>query len=306
VSLPSWSGKRPGKATLIWFINFTLVIYSLYTHLQPLDSFVLPIPSFKGDTPISVILILAQTPSVESADDSSAGPSAGYLRTRAGKRKVAATPPPPKKLLKVANKKRPAIKINDLPPKPFPVPTLPKCTRGKFTMHWSNRYSQHKSFFILNWFLKFTFRVGLYKILIQTLMQRIPNQAATLPRPPTSRPLLQEKGHPDLDQSTRSPFCLYPNRSITPSELHPPPLFPFTVDPRPSPLQTITPTMTDEPTLFRFTNPRGKVLTTWVARALISGEPCHRHLRKSMVDRHWVAVHDPCTKSTKFPIQNQF
>jgi hypothetical protein len=74
------------------------------------------------------------TPSAESADDSSAGPGARYPRTRAGKRKAAATPPPQKKPRKVSG-----IKINDPAPNPSPGPTPPTSTRGRFTMRRSNR-----------------------------------------------------------------------------------------------------------------------------------------------------------------------
>jgi hypothetical protein len=47
-------------------------------NLQALDSFVSSIPGFEGETPILVIPILARTPSAESANDSSVGPSVRF------------------------------------------------------------------------------------------------------------------------------------------------------------------------------------------------------------------------------------
>jgi hypothetical protein len=62
-------------------MNSLLVIDYLHTKLQALNSFISHIPGFEGDTPIPVVPILAQTPSVELDDDSSRGPSARSSRT---------------------------------------------------------------------------------------------------------------------------------------------------------------------------------------------------------------------------------
>jgi hypothetical protein len=109
-------------------------------HLQALDSLISSIHGFEGDSPVPVVLILAQTLSVESVGDSSTGPSVESSRTRAGKCKAIATPPPPKKPRKVVSKKASGVKVNDLSPKPSPDPTPPKCTQGRFTMRQSNTY----------------------------------------------------------------------------------------------------------------------------------------------------------------------
>jgi hypothetical protein len=56
-----------------------------------MDSFTSPIPGFKSDDPILVILISARTPSTVLDDDSLIGPSAGSSKIWAGKPKVTAT-----------------------------------------------------------------------------------------------------------------------------------------------------------------------------------------------------------------------
>jgi hypothetical protein len=66
--------------------------------MQALDNIISPITSFEVDTLILMVPISAQTPSIELADDSSAGPSARSPKTRAGKHKDFTTPRPPKKL----------------------------------------------------------------------------------------------------------------------------------------------------------------------------------------------------------------
>jgi hypothetical protein len=139
VRLPYSNGKGPSKTTLLWLINFLLIIYFLPMFFQALDNFTTPIPGFEGDIPIPAILISARTPSIESAHNSSAGPSAGSSRTRAGKRKAKVTSPPPKTSQKVVNKKASGVKINDLAPNPSPAPTPLKTTRSRFTMRRSNR-----------------------------------------------------------------------------------------------------------------------------------------------------------------------
>jgi hypothetical protein len=81
-----------------------------------------PIPCVEGETPISIVPLPARTPSAESAGALSKGPSDGSSRTRAGKRRAAATPPATQKERKVTSKKTPRIKIND--PAPNPPPAL--------------------------------------------------------------------------------------------------------------------------------------------------------------------------------------
>jgi hypothetical protein len=97
---------------LSWLLIFCM------RNLQALYSFISPALAFEGDIPILVILISARTPSVESTDDSSAGPNTGSSRIRDGKRMVVTTPPPPKKAKKVMGKNFGGGKINDPAPKP--------------------------------------------------------------------------------------------------------------------------------------------------------------------------------------------
>jgi hypothetical protein len=126
VRLLSWNGKGPGKTSFLQFVDFPLIIYSLDIQMRVLDNFISPILDFEGDILILAIPILARTPNAESADDASAGPGARSSRTRAGKRKVAATLPPLKKAKKVMGKRYSGIKIIDPSPKASLTWTPPK------------------------------------------------------------------------------------------------------------------------------------------------------------------------------------
>jgi hypothetical protein len=59
---------------------------SLYVYMDALDSFISPVARFEGDHPIPVILVLAWSPSGESASDPSAGANAEALRRENTKR----------------------------------------------------------------------------------------------------------------------------------------------------------------------------------------------------------------------------
>jgi hypothetical protein len=109
--------------------------------MQDLDYFAPTIPGFNGGDPVPAIPILAQVPSAELVDNSSAGPSARTSRTQVDKHKVAATPPSPNKAKKVMRKKTSGIKINDPTPKPSSTPTPPKGSQGKFTIRRSETYA---------------------------------------------------------------------------------------------------------------------------------------------------------------------
>lgn len=109
--------------------------------MQGMDNFISPVSGFEGDIPIPTIPISARIPNVESANDSSACPSARSSMTRAGKRKAATTLPPSKKAKKVVGKRFDGVMINDPVPKPSTTLTPTKGPRGKFTMRRSNRYA---------------------------------------------------------------------------------------------------------------------------------------------------------------------
>jgi hypothetical protein len=101
----SWNGNGPHKAMCLQFVECPLIIYPPYNQIHALDSFISPIPGFEGDILILAILMLARTPSAESAHDLSVGTSAGSSRTRAGKCKATTTLPPSKKAKKVGGQK---------------------------------------------------------------------------------------------------------------------------------------------------------------------------------------------------------
>jgi hypothetical protein len=65
--------------------------------MHALDIFISPVPSFNGDIPILIILVLAWPPSGEPMSGPSTGASANASKTRVGKRKATANPTPKKK-----------------------------------------------------------------------------------------------------------------------------------------------------------------------------------------------------------------
>jgi hypothetical protein len=65
--------------------------------MQALDSFISPVPGFKGDILIPAIPVLAQPPGDESTSDPSTEAGANALKNRASKRKATANPTPEKK-----------------------------------------------------------------------------------------------------------------------------------------------------------------------------------------------------------------
>jgi hypothetical protein len=106
---------------------------------QALDTFTAPVLGFEGDILIPAVSISTRTPSIDSVDDSSVGPSIGSSRTLVGKRKAAATPPKKKNPWKAMNKKASGVKINNSAPNPSSAPTPPKNTHGRFNMRRSNK-----------------------------------------------------------------------------------------------------------------------------------------------------------------------
>jgi hypothetical protein len=68
--------------------------------MQALDKFISLIPSFDGDIPILVILILTGPPGDESRSDPSVGANASTLKTQVGKRKATVNLTPQKKAKK--------------------------------------------------------------------------------------------------------------------------------------------------------------------------------------------------------------
>jgi hypothetical protein len=85
----------------------------LIVQMQDLDSFISPIPGFKGDIPIPAIPVLARPPGGEDINDPSARATASASKTHASKRKATANPTPQKKAKKTTGKSSSGIKINE-------------------------------------------------------------------------------------------------------------------------------------------------------------------------------------------------
>jgi hypothetical protein len=107
--------------------------------MQALDSFISPIPGFKGDIPILAIPISIWSPSGQAASDPSAGASAGASKTLTGKRKSGPNLTPQKKTKMAMGKSFGGIKINEPAHKASPALTPPSDSRQKISICRSKR-----------------------------------------------------------------------------------------------------------------------------------------------------------------------
>jgi hypothetical protein len=98
--------------------------------MQVLDSFNSPILGFEGDVPILAIPLSTRSLSGEPAGDSTAGASAGSLRTRAGKCKASTPHLSRKRLRRSWARNLGASKSMILRPNPLPPQHLQRAVRA--------------------------------------------------------------------------------------------------------------------------------------------------------------------------------
>jgi hypothetical protein len=111
--------------------------------MQALGKFISLIPSFDGDIPILVILILTGPPGDESRSDPSVGANASTLKTQVGKRKATVNLTPQKKAKKNTGRSAGRNKINE-PALKTSASTPPSGPRRKIPIQRSKRYARHE------------------------------------------------------------------------------------------------------------------------------------------------------------------